>query len=311
MKSRLVPAAMVLVLVGGGLACKKKPKKDPYKGVTAAQLLEQGEIAIKRGRFEDGRRVLRHLEENLPGSAEFPRAKLLLGDSFFFSGTASYPEAAVEYQSFLNYFPHHELRDYALYHKALCYYADIESAERDQDETRKAIEAFNQLLREAPGSAYVVEAKAKLVQCWRRIAEHELVVGTYYVKTYAFDAAEHRLKDLLETYPDYVDRERAYYYLGEALRQRTVSPVELTRFQKEKITKFGKEMGDKLDPAELKQLQTEGDAWMKGEVTHWREESKTYYRKLVESYPNSEWARRASERLLEMGSQGLKEELDS
>ena len=40
-------------------------------------------------------------------------------------------------------------------------------------------------------------------------------------------------------------------------------------------------------------------------------EARGYYEKLVESYPSSPWAQRASDRLVEMGRTGLKEELDS
>jgi outer membrane protein assembly factor BamD len=46
-------------------------------------------------------------------------------------------------------------------------------------------------------------------------------------------------------------------------------------------------------------------------VKVFRAEAKSYYRKLVESYPGSEWSRRASDRLIAMGMEGAKEELDS
>ena len=42
-----------------------------------------------------------------------------------------------------------------------------------------------------------------------------------------------------------------------------------------------------------------------------RQEARSYYQKLVESYPASPWAARASDRLVEMGQTGLREELDS
>ena len=224
MKRTVTLLALAAALAGLGMGCRKP--KTTEKGVTAAQLLSTADRAMKQGKFDEARRSLRVLEENLPGSAEFPRAKIMLGDSYFFQGSPSYPEAEVEYQSFLNYFPRHELRDYALYHKALCHFSSIESAERDQAETRKALTSFQQLLAESPGSPYATEAKSKIVQCWRRLAEHELQVGIYYVNTYYYPGAERRLKDLLVTYPDYVDRERVYYYLGETMRQRSLSPAE-------------------------------------------------------------------------------------
>lgn len=311
MKRLLLYFSLSALLLGLTLGCKRKPKKDPYQGTAAAKLLQDGEKALKQGKFEQGRRMLRYIEENLPGSPEFPRAKFLLGDGFFFAGSGSYPEARVEYQSFLNYFPRHEMRDYALYHLALCHYASIESADRDQTETQRAIEAFNYLLREMPGSPYAIEARAKITQCWRRIAEHELMVAIFYVNTYHFAGAEKRLKGLLETSPDYVDRERAYYYLGEAMRQKFIPLDEITRVQKSELEKLQKEDIAKLSKEELTSLRQTLTKFQKGEQTRYKEEAKSYYQKLTESYPGTEWARRASDRLVEMGSTGVKEELDS
>ena len=309
MKRILTVLALAATLAGLGLGCRKP--KTAEKGVTAAELLATSDRLMKQGKFEEARRSLRILEANLPGSAEFPKAKLMLGDSYFFQGTPSYPEAEVEYQSFLNYFPRSELRDYALYHKALCHFSSIESAERDQAETRKALAAFQALLAESPGGPYATEAKAKITQCWRRLAEHELQVGIFYVNTYDFPAAERRLKELLVTYPDYVDRERAYYYLGEALRQRTLTQTELTQFTKDHLASLQKEKLSELTREEGKDYEAKITAFAKGRIDSFRTEAKEYYHKLVESYPKSEWAVKAADRLITMGSTTVKESLDS
>jgi len=307
-----------LLLLGGGLACRRpssKPKapkttKAPV-AQTATDILHEGEIYLQNGKWDEGRRVLRVIEERLPSSKEFAASKLMVADSFFFGSTTSYPEALVEYQSFLNYFPRHERKDYALYRVALCHYAAIENAERDQAETRKALEAFQTLLKEAPGSLYAVDAKAKITQCWRRLAEAELMVGIFMVKNYQFLPAETRIKNLLETYPEYVDRERAYYYLGEAMRQRPIHQEYLKQVVKDFVAKVHKEDADKLTKEENAQLSKEIQSMVKEELGKFRDEAKGYYQKLVESYPGSEWAGKANDRLLEMGQAGRKEELDS
>lgn len=311
MKTRLaLPLASLLVL-GGGLACHK-PKTGVYAGETSDQLLDKGRAQVKRGKMNDARTLLRYIESNMPGTKAYPEAKLLLGDSFFFQGTPSYPEALVEYTGFLTYFPNDARRDYALYQIALCHYAAIDSAERDQTETRAAIQAFSQLLRESPGSPYAQEAKDRTTQCWRRIAEHDLVVGIFYVNSYNYPGAQQRLTNLMETYPDYVDRERAYYYLGETYRQRGVTPLELETWGRGELSQQfgGKESFQSLDEAQQKQMNKDRAEWVNAQVEGWRGQAKDYYQRLVESYPNSEWARLASDRLVEMGQTGLKEELD-
>jgi outer membrane protein assembly factor BamD len=309
MKRILTALTLTAALAGLGLGCRKPKAVD--KGITAAELMTTADKQMKQGKFNEARLTLRHLEEYLPASAEFPKAKLMLGDSFFFQSSASYPEAEVEYASFLNYFPRHELRDYAMYHRALCHFCSIESAERDQTETRKALEGFQQLLTESPGSPYAGETRAKILQCWRRIAEHELIVGVFYVNTYYYPGAERRLKSLLETYPDYVDRERAYYYLAEAMRQRFLTMEEVVQFNKDYAIKLQKESLKDLTKEELTQYGKDFKAFDTERIKGYRNEAKSYYQKLVESYPGSEWARRAADRLITMGTSGVKEELDS
>jgi outer membrane protein assembly factor BamD len=299
--------------MAGLLACSDKPKTQPdaYRNRTAPDLLADGLVHLQNGKWEEGRKMLRSIEERLPSSPEFPIAKLLIADSFFFGSKTSYPEAMVEYKSYLNYFPRSERRDYALFRIALCHYASIENAERDQAETRKAMDAFQELLREAPGSIYAVDARAKVTQCWRRLAESELMVGIFYVNSFNYGPAELRLKSLLETYPDYVDRERAYFYLAEALRRKRLLPNQLKGFQTGYLARVEKDDVAKLSPAESAQYQAELKQFTEAELTKNRAEARSYYEKLVESYPASPWAARASDRLVEMGRAGLKEELDS
>ncbi|WP_257305740.1 outer membrane protein assembly factor BamD [Geothrix campi] len=310
MKRILTVLSLSLLIAGLGLGCRK-PKTVDQTTLNSTVLLATADKQMKQGKFTEARATLRLLEQYLPGSPEFPKAKLMLGDSFFFQGSPSFPEAEVEYSSFLNYFPRHELRDYALYHRALCHFSAIESAERDQTETRKALEGFQQLLTESPGSPYAGETKAKVLQCWRRIAEHELVVGVFYVNVYYYPGAERRLKALLETYPDYVDRERAYFYLGEAMRQRLVTPEEATQYAKDYAAKFQKEDLRTLTVEQKEQYSKDFTAFTTERIKTFRDEARGYYQKLVESYPGSEWARRAADRLVTMGTGGVKEELDS
>jgi len=312
LRTLALPLLLVTLAAPGSLGCRKAKagaKKDTNTR-TAAQLIDEATALLQRGSWEEGRRILRVIEEQLPGTPEFPAAKLMLGDSFFFQGSSSFPEAMVEYQSFLNFFPRHEKRDLALYRVALCHYAAIENAERDQTETRRALESFQLLLREAPGSPYAVDAKAKTTQCWRRLAEHELMVGVHYVNSYHFAGAERRLKELLETYPDYVDRERAYYFLGEALRRKFVPNEVFEQYQKDYLAKNGKEDFSKLDKKEIDEIRAQIEKLGADEVAKYRQEARSYFQKLVESYPNSEWTLRAKDRLLEMGQSHVKEELD-
>ncbi|HNX94174.1 MAG TPA: outer membrane protein assembly factor BamD [Holophaga sp.] len=317
-RSTLILPLAALMVLGGTAACRKKISATPTKkeegglvGRTATDIVEEAELRLQRKQWTDARTLLRVVEENLPSSKEYPRAKLLLGDSYFFSTVPSFPEAVVEYQSFLTYFPKHEQKPYALYQIALCHYATIETAERDQSETRKAIDAFQKLINEAPGSIYAVDAKAKLNQCWHRLAESELQVGIFYVKTYpASNAGYKRIKNAMEAYPDFVDRERAYFFLGEAMRSHRMEMSQLEQFGKDYLARVKKDNMNNLTRDEYITYSKELNAFITEEFHKSRQESRDYYQKLVESYPNSEWVGKAKDRLVELG-QSIKEELDS
>jgi outer membrane protein assembly factor BamD len=293
-------------------ACKKPQKTKAPRGtggLTAQQLLEKGEILLSRKKWERGREALKLIEEFLPNSDEFPSAKLLLADSYFYANRNSYPEAEVEYSSFLNYFPRHPRREYALYRVGLCHYASIENGERDQAATFKAIEAFGRLLEEMPGTPYANEAREKISQCWKRIAERELAVGIFYVNAYQFAAAETRLKGLLETYPEHSDLERAYYYLGEALRRKYPSSA-LFEQEFQAFLTANNLREDTVAPEDRRRWRAVLDAFVMAEVDKYLAEARTYYLRLIESYPDSRWAGRARDRLLELGQTKLDEELD-
>jgi len=136
-------------------------------------------------------------------------------------------------------------------------------------------------------------------------------VAVFYVNTYYYIGAERRLKNLLETYPDYVDRERAYFFLGEAMRLRLLSEEELNQFAKDHAAKLQKEDLKSLNKEEIAQYTKDVTAYSAERVKVYRTEAKSYFQKLVESYPGSEWSRRAADRLITMGTSGVKAELDS
>lgn len=74
---------------------------------------------------------------------------------------------------------------------------------------------------------------------------------------------------------------------------------------------MGKDIwGDVSQTDQEKSLKALGD-WIGQQREMYIKESKTYYQKLTESYPNSDWGRKAKDRLIELGTTITKLELDS
>lgn len=64
---------------------------DPQK-VNAAELFHTAQEAASSGKWTEARASLRQIEQYFPGSKEFPKAKLLMADSFSLKITRVIPK---------------------------------------------------------------------------------------------------------------------------------------------------------------------------------------------------------------------------
>ncbi|CAM2006144.1 outer membrane protein assembly factor BamD [Acanthopleuribacter pedis] len=217
----LLGAALLITACGG-------PKKETLadrlqKGdVTTQELFNRATTLFQKRKFVDARRWLRVIETYAPDSKLLPDVKLSIADSYFFDKMATYIEASVEYKSFLTHFPTHPKSDYAQYQYAMCFFTEIESADRDQTSTLTAYTEFKNLIDRYPVSPYAEKAKDKIDLCLLRMAEHEFTVGYYYFRRgRGFEkSAESRLKGIINNYEGQYDPEKTYFYLAETLWRR-------------------------------------------------------------------------------------------
>jgi outer membrane protein assembly factor BamD len=207
----LLPAAAGLV------GCRSGVRDDPILRLSAAEALEQGKAYMADEKFARARRYLSHAFEVEPNSLSGREALLLLADSFYLDGgEANYIQSEAKYRDFINRFPTSTLASYAQLQIANSLARRMEKPDRDQTATRRALEAYEELIRLYPTSEYVAEAREKIVEVRDNLAEHEFVIGHFYLRMRAAPSAVHRLEDLLEEYPDYSHRDKALYYLGLA-----------------------------------------------------------------------------------------------
>jgi len=157
-----------------------------------------------------------------------------------------FPEAAVEYQHFLDLHRTHTLAPYAQYRLGLSHFSQITTHDRTPEPVRLAIEAFEKLLKNYPGNAYEPNAKEKIKECRAHTAEYELYVGRHYYRQTAYLAAMHRFERVLALYPDLDTSADALYYLAKtykdlgSLEQAVESlTLLLTRYPQSPIRKEG------------------------------------------------------------------------
>jgi len=177
--------AVAMLLLGCSDAIKKREtltEKLLNGKLTAQQVYTRGLELMQDREYQDARQWFRVIVSHAPNSPYISDAKLKVADSYFFDKLATYIEASVEYKSFLTHFPNHRMADYALYQYAMCFFTEIERADRDQTSTWTAYTEFTNLIDKYPNSPYALKAKEKIDLCLLRLADNEFAVGYYYYR---------------------------------------------------------------------------------------------------------------------------------
>lgn len=222
----LVSAVLVGLLLAG---CSSTSKNQQAKDKTAIPVTDADEQVLKTD----------PIERNYDPHVIMKRA-----EAFF--EKEDYVEAAVEYQHFLDLHKAHMLAPYAQYRLGLSHYKQVTTLDRDPEHVRQTIDAMEKLLKEYPGSAYELDAHAKIKEGRAHLAAYEIYVGKHYYRQAAYLAALHRFERVLALYPDLEDAAEALFYLAKTYKdigapERAVEhlTVLLTLYPKAKIRKDG------------------------------------------------------------------------
>ena len=182
------------------------PKEEAYA---------RGEALVKKKKYETGRQYLRFVAENYANDPIGRQAALRLADSFFDVNTQlGYLEAGVRYKDFRSRYPSHPKSDYALYRLAQCSDRQAERPDREQANTRLGAASYRELIINFPDSPYATESRARLGVMRNLLAQHEYLVGHFYLKRRAWRAAKGRMEMILAAYPEYGGLDKVLYESG-------------------------------------------------------------------------------------------------
>ena len=176
------------------------------------------------------------MAENYANDPIGRQAALRLADSFFDEKTQlGYLEAGVRYRDFRNRYPSHPKSDYALFRLAQCSDLQAERPDREQTNTRLAATSYRELIINFPDSPYATEARVRLGVIRGLLAEHEYLVGHFYLKRKAWLAAKGRMDMILAAYPEYAGLDKVLYESG--LLERKMGHVDEARSFWERLQK--------------------------------------------------------------------------
>src|SRR5438445_602772 len=98
----------------GAVGCRKP---QPVPTPPAEELYHQGEAELERRRYEDARKACVEIVERHPNSSFAPRARFLLGEAYY--RAADFDKAIAEFQTFLSFYPRHQIADLVQYRLAM------------------------------------------------------------------------------------------------------------------------------------------------------------------------------------------------
>lgn len=177
-------------------------------------LYNQGLANLNAGRLKEASRKFEAVDRQHPYS-EYARKSMVMG-AFANYRQGNYDEAINAGKRYVQLYPSTPDAAYAQYIVGLSYFRQIRDITRDQKESRRAIEAMEEVENRWPDSEYVDDAKEKIRFARDQLAGKEMQVGRYYLERREYIAAVKRFRYVVENYSNTRHIEESLARLTEA-----------------------------------------------------------------------------------------------
>lgn len=168
---------------------------------------------LNRGRFEDAAQKFEDLDRDHPYSPEARRAIVMSAYAYYKAG--KFPEAIGTARRYTTMHPGTKEAAFAHHIIAMSYFDDMNGPNRDQGNTRKALEEFKTLIARYPESTYAKAAENKVRITEDSLAAHEMYVGRNYLNNKQWLAAKNRYEVVVREYQTTAHVEEALMRLVE------------------------------------------------------------------------------------------------
>lgn len=204
--ARAVGAALVAVTLGVVSGCSSTSKGPDAQ--TPEKLYAAAKEDLAAGSWEQAIKALEKLEGRAAGTLLAQQVQLDLAWAQWKSGERV--QSVTTLDRFIKLHPSSPALDYALYLKGLVNFNDSMGflssisrqnvSERDQQASRDAYQAFQQLVEQFPASRYAEDARLRMDYIVNALAEYEVHVARYYYRRGAFVAAANRAQNAVREF---------------------------------------------------------------------------------------------------------------
>ncbi len=187
------------------------------KPPTVEDYYAQGELMFAEGNYNNSIENYQRLIDQFPFSPYAEDAELKIGLAYY--QMKEYGEAISSLNDFERMHPTNKNLHLASYYLAMSYFDQIGRPDQDQSNTQNALHEFQALEQRFPESPFAELAHERIAICREMLARNQLVVSDFYYQRANFRAAESRLAELMEKYPDTPVAAEALYELGATLKK--------------------------------------------------------------------------------------------
>lgn len=188
---------------------KDDEDKNPFKGMTAEQLHEESNKALRKGEYASAIKRLEAIETMYPFSDYTESSQMDLIYAYY--KNEDYPSAAATSERFIHLYPRAKHVDYAYYMRGLSNFQQtrgvfakmlpMDESWRDPGTQTQAYSDFAVLIQKFPESKYKANALQRMIYLRNMFAQQELNVSKYYFKRKMYVAAIERAGYLVKNYP--------------------------------------------------------------------------------------------------------------
>jgi outer membrane protein assembly factor BamD len=167
---------------------------------TVDDVWAEAKKAYDNGEWLDAQSKLDVIKLQYPASQYADDAQFYLAEITFERG--EYIMAAFNYSMVRKAYPQSEFVRQAMYKTGVCYDKISLPADRDQENTRKAIQAYSDFQSMFLGDSLALEATRRIRDLRDRLAERNWLIAEHYLNTQVRRAALIHLDAIIDEFPD-------------------------------------------------------------------------------------------------------------
>jgi outer membrane protein assembly factor BamD len=205
---RLATFLILALFLASCSGTKVKPQISAQQHIQKAETLQQEE------RYDEAIASWESVRDSFYSPELSMLAEFKIAELYYTADR--FDEAAIAFEAYIKQYPQDSRRPELLFKQGMSHYNQILEVDRDQTSTSNAMRIFEQLNRQFPESQHAAEADNLILRCKTRLADHEVYIGWFYLKTKKYQPAINRLENVLSSFPDYHYRDEAYLHLIKA-----------------------------------------------------------------------------------------------